>query len=457
MIAARIGQRGALGPGDDLAIMPRPTPLMAAAGPGTILIGADAMIEGVHFLRGTDWSLVGRKALTRNLSDVAAMGATPLACVACAQFRPDMSLDDVGSLLDGLVSTASSFGCPLLGGDTSIHSSLNHPFTIAVTITAALAPGQSPFTRCTAQPGDDVFVSGTLGGSFGDGHGSHLTFTPRVALASALRTLHERGTLRITSMMDLSDGLGRDAARLAHASNVHLALDRDAIPASPRSSLHSALADGEDYELLFTTATGSAVPLALREVPITHIGRVHAVDTSHPEGAFLLVGTRDGERVNLEHEGWDHGGCETLTLIDATATEALGERLAKQLHQGDCVLLHGDLGAGKTTLVRGLARGLGADPDHVSSPTFVTLQVYDGTHTQLVHVDAYRATGAASIESTGLGDWLAARSAIVVIEWPDRLGTLVPHCAIHVTLEHAPGGRVATVRNTRSSMDSPGL
>ncbi len=294
MIAARIGRPSAMGPGDDLAIVPTVA--------GTMLAGADAMIEGTHFLRGTDWALVGRKALTRNLSDVAAMGAAPVACVACVQFRPDMTLADVSRLLDGLVATATAYGCPLIGGDTSIHSSADHPFTIAVAITAALAPGQLPFTRCTARPGDDVFVTGSLGGSLGGGHGSHLTFEPRLALARELRALHERAQLRITSMMDLSDGLGRDATRLAHASGVHIALHRDAIPASPGCSVASAMADGEDYELLFTASPNDgSIPQQLAQVSIATIGSVHAVDPGHPAGAFM-----DG--ASLEQEGWNHGG-----------------------------------------------------------------------------------------------------------------------------------------------------
>ncbi len=142
---------------------------------------------------------------------------------------------------------------------------------------------------------------------------------------------------------------------------------------------------------------------------------------------------------------------ESFELADQSATESLGQQLAARLRPGDCLLLHGELGAGKTTLVRGLARGLGCDPDHVSSPTFVTLQVYDGTHAPLVHVDAYRATSAASLESTGLPEWLSGRVAVVAIEWPDRLGDLVPQNAMHVTLEHAHAGRRATVQDDRPS------
>ena len=101
-----------------------------------------------------------------------------------------------------------------------------------------------------------------------------------------------------------------------------------------------------------------------------------------------------------------------------TETEQAGEQLARQLAPGSVVLLYGDLGAGKTAFVRGLARGIGADPDEVSSPTFTLIQEYAGSHATLHHVDLYRLEPA-EIEDLGLDD-LVEGGSIVAIEWADR-------------------------------------
>lgn len=100
-------------------------------------------------------------------------------------------------------------------------------------------------------------------------------------------------------------------------------------------------------------------------------------------------------------------------------TEALGRALGAQLHPGDVVLLTGELGAGKTAFVRGLAQGLGVDPDEVSSPTFTLMQEYRGRVT-LCHLDLYRIEGEADIEDLGLDD--AAAGAVLAIEWAERMG-----------------------------------
>ena len=114
-------------------------------------------------------------------------------------------------------------------------------------------------------------------------------------------------------------------------------------------------------------------------------------------------------------------------------TEAAGERLAATLAPGDVILLHGPLGAGKTAFVRGLARGLGADPDDVSSPTFTLIQEYRGGKMPLFHVDLYRLESS-EVDDLGL-DELMSGQAIVAIEWAERWADR-PAQAIEVTLEH---------------------
>ena len=109
---------------------------------------------------------------------------------------------------------------------------------------------------------------------------------------------------------------------------------------------------------------------------------------------------------------------EIVTTNSEHETHETGRTLAAALAPGTFVLLHGDLGAGKTAFVRGMAEGLGANPEHVSSPTFVLIQHYKG-RLALVHVDLYRLEGAAAIDDLGLEEM--AEEAVVAIEWAERL------------------------------------
>jgi tRNA threonylcarbamoyladenosine biosynthesis protein TsaE len=124
---------------------------------------------------------------------------------------------------------------------------------------------------------------------------------------------------------------------------------------------------------------------------------------------------------------------ETITHSEAETEEA-GARLAATLRDGDVLLLHGDLGAGKTAFVRGLARGLGADPGRVSSPTFTIVQSYRGESLTLVHADLYRLTPA-EVDDVALDDLLAP-ATVMAVEWAERW-TSAPPSAIQVRLEHA--------------------
>jgi tRNA threonylcarbamoyladenosine biosynthesis protein TsaE len=109
---------------------------------------------------------------------------------------------------------------------------------------------------------------------------------------------------------------------------------------------------------------------------------------------------------------------EIVTTHSERETFALGQNVAKTLSAGTFVLLHGDLGAGKTAFVRGMAAGLGANPDEVSSPTFVLIQHYKG-RMPLVHVDLYRLESAVAVDDLGLDE--LANGAVVAVEWAERL------------------------------------
>lgn len=123
-------------------------------------------------------------------------------------------------------------------------------------------------------------------------------------------------------------------------------------------------------------------------------------------------------------------------------TMEIGARIATRLRPGDVIALHGELGAGKTCFVRGLASGLGLDPRRVSSPTFVFVQEYAPAPdappgVTLVHIDAYRISGEDDLDGIGWGEIMAADDVIVAVEWPERVAAVLPEDHIKITLEHA--------------------
>ena len=144
------------------------------------------------------------------------------------------------------------------------------------------------------------------------------------------------------------------------------------------------------------------------------------------------------------------GTVDVALLATPEDTEAFAAVFAARLEPGDVVALEGDLGAGKTCFVRGLAQGLGIDPRDVSSPTFVSMQRYDGGRVPLVHVDAWRMRGAEDLETIGWDDLIASRDAIIAIEWPSKVLAAMPARRIDVTLAPSTsGGRIAIVDDRR--------
>ncbi|MEO0511845.1 MAG: tRNA (adenosine(37)-N6)-threonylcarbamoyltransferase complex ATPase subunit type 1 TsaE [Planctomycetota bacterium] len=131
-----------------------------------------------------------------------------------------------------------------------------------------------------------------------------------------------------------------------------------------------------------------------------------------------------------------------IETLDLAAMDAVGRRLAGSLTQGDVVALSGDLGAGKTTLVRAVASEMGIDPAIVSSPTFVFVNVYPNDRgPDLCHVDAYRLTSAEDVDSLGW-DRVVTPEHVVLVEWPDRIEGALPASRWRVDIDHAPIGRL---------------
>jgi tRNA threonylcarbamoyladenosine biosynthesis protein TsaE len=130
----------------------------------------------------------------------------------------------------------------------------------------------------------------------------------------------------------------------------------------------------------------------------------------------------------------------TLQLADEAATTALGTRIAAAARSGDVVALYGDLGAGKTTLARGLIRALAGPETEAPSPTFTLVQTYDTPNLQIWHFDLYRLTDPAEARELGIEE---AVDGLALIEWPERLGRYLPHARLEVRLDFEGEGRIA--------------
>ena len=281
-----------VGPGDDCAVVRSPSG-------DQLLLKVDQLVAGRHFTPNTPLDLIARKAIARPISDIAATAGTPLAALAAATLPKDYAHSD--ALFDAMSRWAIHFRAPLVGGDIAIHASPDHPLTLSVSILGIPHTTRGPVLRSTAKPGDIVYVTGSLGGSFDatTGQGRHLTFEPRLTEA---RWLADTLGPRLHAMMDLSDGLGRDAARIADASKVSLLLDARLFPASrPDLPWQKVASDGEDHELLFTVDPAAPLPdrCPATNTPITRIGIVQP-------GTSCQIQTPDGRFIDARDLGWDH-------------------------------------------------------------------------------------------------------------------------------------------------------
>jgi thiamine-monophosphate kinase len=253
-----------LGIGDDCAIY-RPR-----GSADDMLFTSDLIVEGVHFLRGSHKPAdLGRKALTRSLSDIAAMGGTPRFCQMALCVPPWAGARWVDAFLDGIVQLAAATGAVLAGGDLSQGDKLVCDVTVGGTV-----PRGTALRRDGARPGNHIYTSGWLGGSalgLETGRGRawkrHLKPEARLALGEFLRK-----ELRATSAIDLSDGLSQDLNRLCLASGVGAEITEP--PAFAGATREQALHGGEDYELLFTVRRHAKVPAYFRELPLTRIGSI---------------------------------------------------------------------------------------------------------------------------------------------------------------------------------------
>lgn len=292
-----------VGVGDDAAVL-------APTG-GELVITTDSLVEDVHFVRGPSGARdLGHKAIVVNVSDIAAMGASPRAAVCALTLPPDVETGWVMELFGGMREACDEYALWLVGGDLS----RGREASIVVTVTGEVSPGKAVL-RSGARPGDRVIVTGELGGSAAGLRLTRLRTMPTTEQLALVRR-HLRPTARVgeggllarhgaTAMMDVSDGLAIDLSRVARASGVGAMVSIDDVPVADGATIDDALGGGEDYELLATLPDTEAVEAARAElkeafgVPLTEIGRI-------VEGAGLTAIQSDGGERPLEPTGWDH-------------------------------------------------------------------------------------------------------------------------------------------------------
>jgi thiamine-monophosphate kinase len=299
--------------GDDCALL--------AFGDRQLAITSDLLLEGRHFLPDVDPAALGHKALAVNLSDLAAAGATPR-CFLLALALPRVDPVWLAAFSGGLYGLADAQGCALVGGDTTRAPRIeprDGPLTICITALGEVPAGQA-HGRGGARPGDDLWVSGTVGDAALALR--HLTGalpldaaalaavrsrlerpTPRIALGTALRGL-------ASACMDVSDGLVGDAGHIAARSGVQLVIEAAAVPLSPALAaqpadlgLACALTGGDDYELLFAAPAGRRALVqaaaAGAGTPVSRIGSVRA-------GTGVIVVDANGQVMDTGPGGYDH-------------------------------------------------------------------------------------------------------------------------------------------------------
>jgi thiamine-monophosphate kinase len=279
-----------VGIGDDAAVV-------ANRGRRGVLC-CDPVVEGVHFTRATPLALVGRKAVNRNLADLAAMGASPDWLLVSLVLPPWCGARERRALLGGLRAAARAGGAAVVGGDVA-----TSPGPLVVTVTAVGHLRGRALRRSGARPGDTIHVSGPLGGSRA---GHHLRFRP--PLAEGVWLARQRA---VHAAMDVSDGFLLDLATLLEASGgLGAELDAAAVPVSAAArrnahgdaaaALAAAFGDGEDHVLLWTQRAGATLPAGGPLAPRARrpVGRV--VRTPG------LWSCRDGRRTRLHALGYQH-------------------------------------------------------------------------------------------------------------------------------------------------------
>jgi thiamine-monophosphate kinase len=258
-----LGKMVIAGAGDDCAV------IKISAARDFLVLKTDCIVEAVHFSPTADPVDVGWKAMMRPLSDFAAISALPQYALITVIASKETEVKWVRKLYRGLRRAAKRFDVSIVGGETS--SSLG-PIVISISV-AGFVEKDRWASRRGGKAGDDLFVTGQLGGAT---EKKHLNFIPRIDEARWLTK-----SFSVHAMMDLSDGLGIDLPRLATASNVGFKIEMEQLPLAPGAKISDALSEGEDYELLFAISRRQGRRLQRtwkRKFPklaLTRIGQLH--------------------------------------------------------------------------------------------------------------------------------------------------------------------------------------
>ena len=297
-----------LGIGDDAAVVAVPVGQ-------ELVVAIDTLVEDVHFPKDTAAVDIGWKALAVNLSDLAAMGATPAwALLALTMPQPDVAFVD--GLADGFAQLAQAYKLALIGGDTT-----RGGLSLSVAVHGFVPPGKA-LLRSGAQVGDTILVTGTLGDAAAglnllqyakiDRDDARQMFllnrlnrpTPRVSVGSLLRE-------RASACIDISDGLLADLGHICAGSNFGAEIEASWLPRSSalldlfdeRAARDFALTGGDDYELCFTVSSRHLADvqadLARIGCGVTRIGRIVA-------GSEVRVRDENGDWLSPTQRGWDH-------------------------------------------------------------------------------------------------------------------------------------------------------
>jgi thiamine-monophosphate kinase len=297
---ARGGASVVAGIGDDCAVLRVP------AG-HQLLVTTDFTLENVHFRR--EWhppEVVGRRCLTRGLSDIAAMGGEPRAAFLSMALDRGVPQKWVNRFLAGLLEAAEEFRVPLAGGDTAQSGGGIQADIVVV----GSVPKGTAVLRSGARPGDGIYVTSELGGSAA---AIARMRKGRVRAADYERHFHPVARVEVgqwlrrkglaSAMIDVSDGLSTDLEHICEESGVGAEIEAVAIPRARvgrparQVSFDLALHGGEDYELLFTSAKKILAKVA--GVAVTRVGRI-----TRERGMVLIL--QNGERKRLAAQGWEH-------------------------------------------------------------------------------------------------------------------------------------------------------
>ena len=284
--AGRPGKPVVAGIGDDCAVLELDRTRY-------LLWAADMLVDGTHFRTGkVPYKKIGRKAVAVNISDIAAMGGVPRYITVTLGVPPAMSAAAIRGIYDGIFAICREYGIKLIGGDTNRSKTLVVDVSIMGTVEKKRLA-----RRGGARPGDLVLITGPVR----DGKKEHTDFTPRLEDAR-----HLTGRYRISSMIDVSDGIAVDLGRICRESRAGCRLYAGALPLSKGLSLRDALYYGESFELLFTMA-----PTEVRKL-FRDLGRsgktpryfIIGEITRKQRGMFLIG--EEGRPEALKMEGYSH-------------------------------------------------------------------------------------------------------------------------------------------------------